>query len=250
MAVEFTPSLFACSGDGAGSAIAANEMTSLTLAVITALIGYVSLRLWFDTRGSTTYPTICGLLLFFHPAWSVSARSGDCGNGQFGLSVLATGVAVGCVLTQCRPGQPLKGRVEPPVGAGDPRICTSESLHPGAPVVWQSHSIADRIVIGIALRLLAAIPLGLFAWAQYRWYGWYPFGRQYSSSRPNWVLGPLYFLANASPADDWIGYSLLAVAVPCLLSVVVWPNRWTAMVSSLTAWAWVLPVTVKLLLTT
>jgi uncharacterized protein (TIGR03067 family) len=43
-------------------------------------------------------------------------------------------------------------------------------------------------------------------------------------------------LRNASPADDWIGYALLAVAVPCLLSVVLWPNRRTALAASLTAW--------------
>ncbi len=111
--------------------------------------------------------------------------------------------------------------------------------------IWDS-ATGKELLFAMGLRLLAAVPIALFANAQYRWYlrELRPGGKP----SPNWVLGPLYFLVNTSPADDWIGYALLAVAVPCLLSVVVWPNRWTALVASLTAWAWVIPGTVKALM--
>jgi hypothetical protein len=62
------------------------------------------------------------------------------------------------------------------------------------------------------------------------------------------ALGPLYFfLDGTSGAHDWIGIALLAVALPCLVAVVIRPNRWTALVASLTAWAWVIPATLKAL---
>ena len=119
-----------------------------------------------------------------------------------------------------------------------------------APAQGPIEAMVNRLIIGLGLRCSRVYRSVCSLGRNLPLVRLVSFGQQFSGSRPNWVLGPLYFLANASPADDWIGYSLLAVAVPCLLSVVVWPNRWTAMVSSLTAWAWVLPVTVKLLLAT
>jgi hypothetical protein len=84
------------------------------------------------------------------------------------------------------------------------------------------------------------VPVGVFALAQAGWYA-----RARETLEPNWVPGPLYFLVSVSSADDWIGHALLAVAVPSLLSVVVRPCRWTALVASMTARAWVLPGTVR-----
>jgi hypothetical protein len=59
---------------------------------------------------------------------------------------------------------------------------------------------------------------------------------------PNHVLGPLYYLANADKSDDWIGYIQLALLGPCLLPVLIRPNRWTALLASLAICAWLSPV--------
>jgi hypothetical protein len=81
------------------------------------------------------------------------------------------------------------------------------------------------------------VPVGLFAFVQYRRY---LLEMQFRHApEPYWTIGPLYFLANADPSDDWVGYALLAVAAPCLLAVVIWPGRRTALLASLTALAWV-----------
>jgi hypothetical protein len=58
---------------------------------------------------------------------------------------------------------------------------------------------------------------------------------------PSAVLGPLWYLVNVDESDDWIGHALLAVVVPCILSVVVWPSRWTAVLALLTVLVWVIP---------
>ena len=54
-------------------------------------------------------------------------------------------------------------------------------------------------------------------------------------------MGPLYFLVNASMADDWIGYALLAVVGVFFLMFVVWPRKWTALLVCLVALCWVIP---------
>jgi hypothetical protein len=75
-------------------------------------------------------------------------------------------------------------------------------------------------------RLLALLLVGAFAAVQYRW--WVD-GRRYRlwwDPRP--VLGPLYFLVNERADDDWLGFVLLAVLVPCILAFAVWSTRLTA----------------------
>jgi hypothetical protein len=120
----------------------------------------------------------------------------------------------------------------------------SNGIETESPKSWPSQAaeksfdMGDRLTIEVCRRLFAAFPVGLFAFVQYRWY-WYD--QRYGNFEPNWVLGPFYFLVNASGNDDWIGYALLAVFVPCLLGFVIWPGRWTALVASLTALAWVSP---------
>jgi hypothetical protein len=143
--------------------------------------------------------------------------------------------------------------VSPPGDRGDTRLFTgepdsSDSLNAGESFDTGTPQLAsEQVDLAPLLKLirwiLTTIPIGVFALAQAGWYA-----RARESLEPNWVLGPLYFLANASSDDDWIGYALLAVAVPCLLSVLVRPGRWTALVASLTAWAWVLPGTVTALM--
>jgi hypothetical protein len=94
-----------------------------------------------------------------------------------------------------------------------------------------------RLFVGAVRRLGAAVPVGLFAFAQY---GQYQREMEFRNApEPFWTIGPLYFLTNADPSDDWIAYVLLVLAAPCLLAVVVWPGRWTALLASLTALAWV-----------
>src|SRR5262249_35801961 len=156
------------------------------------------------------------------------------------------------VLAQWVPGIGARRRAESaperPAGDGDTRFYAGEpprgsgvySGHPPGtdrPVSGPQEGTGRRLLVGAGRRLFAAILVGTFGFVQHA---------RYLDSKalldryePDWVLGPLYFLANASPADDWIGYALLAVAVPCLLAFVVWPNRWTALVASLTALAWV-----------
>ncbi len=132
--------------------------------------------------------------------------------------------------TRFSPGEPPRRprgiQLEPPAG-GPPAALAPR---PG---------LGYRLFAGALRRLVAAVPVGLFAYVQYAWFledrrlrGWF---------EPYKVLGPLYFLANNNPADDWIGYALLAFAAPCLLAVVVRPRRWTALVAVAAGLAWVVP---------
>lgn len=268
METMWVPGLLACSGPGAGAAIYLNTVYSQLLAAVTGLMLYASMRRWFKTKGRGTYPAVFAFLLLLHPAWTVSAISGDCGHAKFETSVLVTIIGAVCLVAQwlhgpasgtprTEPHDEAESPVAPPPVAADTRFFAGDPPRPvgvyaGEPPKSEAESpaakeeILDRFFLAIGLRLLAAVPVGLFANAQYRWYlheRWQWPG----NPAPNWVLGPLYFLVNTSPADDWIGYALLAIAVPCILSVVVWPSRWTALVASLTAWAWVIPATVKAL---
>jgi len=230
---------------------------SLALAVVTGLLGYACLRRWCETGGPAFCPSVCGIVLLLHPAWTVSAIHGDCGSEKLSMSVLATVVAGVFALVQQTAGRRATsedGLTVRPIHAGDTRFFAGESFHgvrvdaaasrpPDLTPVDLPDAIDRRLVLRAANRFLALVLVGLFAFAQFGW-----FSRALSGhSEPNWVLGPLYFLVNASSADDWIGYALLTVAVPCLLSVVFRQNRWTALAASLTAWARVIPGTLKAL---
>jgi hypothetical protein len=259
-------SLFACSGDGAGAAIAKNIMVSEVLALVTAVTGYVSLRLWAASGRPGMWPTVCGVLFLIHPAWTVSAIHGDCGREKLFLSYIITGFAGAWVFAQWQTGLLTKAGASPsptkPNAGGDIRFPAGElprsegitdqiphkpgKLAPGfqAETDIRSFFRADSSVLGAVLWLVAAVGIGLFGYEQYAWYD-----REFSKPEPNWVLGPLYFLAVASPEHEWIGYALLAIAIPCLLAVLRWPNRWTALLSSYTVVVWLLPGTIKALMT-
>jgi hypothetical protein len=80
-------------------------------------------------------------------------------------------------------------------------------------------------------RLLALLLVSLFAGVQTIW--WLD-GRRYREWwEPTRVLGPLYFLANKSAEDDWLGIVLLVVLVPCILAFVLWPTRFTTVLACL-----------------
>jgi hypothetical protein len=254
MHVALVSALFSCSG---GTGIAINTLYSVTLAAVTALATCEALRLWCVTRGAGLGPAICGFLLLFHPAWTISALHRDCGAQKFFLSVVVTVIAGVCVFIQrlTAPPRRLELPASQPSDSHETRFFTGE-VHRADGILagplptegqavsgrqeWMIHPPHSRILP----RLLAAVPVALFGYVQYVWFLG---ARSTSYAEPNWVLGPLYFLANSPGADDWIGYVLLAVAVPCLLSVVCWPTRWTALIASFTGWAWIIPATVKVI---
>ncbi len=253
------PELFACSGPGATEVTLKNIFDVKVMAAATALMAYASVRRWSLTRQGVVFPINCLLLLCFHPAWGRGVGGGgDCGTGAFFTSLLVTALAGACVFRQRKavatPAmQPvlLGGNTADPADtpASTDDLPRTEGGVPGdvsgsqPPELWWGDRTGVRLLVGIVRRLLVAVPLAMFADVQYAWYRYLQWIQP--QPKPNWVFGPLYFLLNASPDDDWIGYTLLAVAVPCLLSVVVWPSRRTALVASLTAWAWVIPATVK-----
>jgi hypothetical protein len=246
------PGLFATVRRVGQRTVDADALFSDALAVVIGLALYVSLRRWSANRESRAGVIACALVLLYHPIWVflfhpiMSFRNVGV-DKMIIWSVLAAICVWVCALSQwVRSGKPRDKKraslAEPP----DPRDTrfTAEPPPWPAPEPRPDKGTFARFLLATAYRLLAAFGVGLFAHAQYVWYV-HERSAWLGNPEPNWALGPLYFLVNASPADDWIGYALLAVAVPCLLSVVVWPNRWTALVASLTAWAWVIPATVK-----
>jgi hypothetical protein len=233
MAPYLFPVLFSCSGLGAAHLQEQNLQSSQVLAVITALMAYVSLRRWSGTGLLGIGTVVCLLILVVHPAWTVG-YGGDCAQQRFLMSVLAT-VFAGAFAFADHPPATLRA------------THFGWHLGPASKGAAAGSGIAARLLAGFDRRLPALSLVGFFAYGQYEWY------RQ-ESQLPHWsyrsrALGPLYFLANASPTDDWIGFALLAVAVPCLLGVVIWPARWTAAVAIVTALAWVVPGLVETMTT-
>ncbi len=70
--------MFACSGPGAGQAIAENIRTAEVHAGVLALLMLISLALAWRYR-TRIVPRILLVMLAIHPAWTISAISGDCG---------------------------------------------------------------------------------------------------------------------------------------------------------------------------
>jgi len=126
--------------------------------------------------------------------------------------------------------------------AGEPQKHETQVLAggppPPPPPVPRIPSRMERLAAGLFRRLLAATAVAsfcFFAWSDW-WPAWY-FRNKYD---PPHSLGPLYFLVNASPTDDWIGYLLLPAVVLGFAPFVVWPRRWTAWLAWLVALGWVL----------
>jgi hypothetical protein len=237
------PILFASSGWSLA------PLYSVFLFAVTVVIAYVSLRLAIDTEMLWQCPTLCGFMLLMHPCWTISTIHGDGGDAQCNASFVFCLVACCCVVVQYS----FRQRMRHQQRALNEAAMAWEMRHgleffPGDPATpsaeMASHGLkrTDVPLPGLTNRILAATLLALFAYFQWRWF---IRGPNLGRFEPEWILGPLYFLHNPSRAQDWIGYALLTVAVPCLLSVVIWPNRWTALVASLTAWGWVLPGTVE-----
>lgn len=84
--------LLACSGPGAKTYI---EQSILIGYVCVALAGCVASWLcWSDLQRGKSRAVLAFalILLAIHPAWTISARSGDCGQLKRELSYLFTGV--------------------------------------------------------------------------------------------------------------------------------------------------------------
>jgi hypothetical protein len=91
----------------------------------------------------------------------------------------------------------------------------------------------------LRLRVIALLFVGGFAGAQCLLFRDGLRNRDWLEPTP--VLGPLYYLANKSPADDWLGIMLLIVLVPCILSFAVWPTRVTALLAVAAIMMWIGP---------
>jgi hypothetical protein len=86
-------SLLACSGPGAGAAIAESTRIGYTHAAVTGVLLAVSLAIAGLGRRWSVPAILLGLVAL-HPAWTVSAISGDCGHMKRYASWLFT--VAGC----------------------------------------------------------------------------------------------------------------------------------------------------------
>ncbi len=86
--------LLACSGPGAGAAIAESIAVGYTHAAVAGGLLLASLAVSAFTRRWATPAVLVGLLVL-HPAWTVSAISGDCGHLKREVSWVFSGL--GCV---------------------------------------------------------------------------------------------------------------------------------------------------------
>src|SRR5262249_2522922 len=151
----------------------------------TAALTYGSLRRWATTRALGGCPAVCGFLLLAHPAWHVSAISGDCGRLKFETSGIATAIAAACGLAQWVRGVGRRRRAETaperPAGDGDTRFYAGEpprgsgvySGHPPGtdrPVSGPQEGTGRRLLVGAGRRLFAAILVGTFGFVQHARY--------------------------------------------------------------------------------
>lgn len=103
--------LFACSGPGAGQAIAENIETGYIHAAIMGGLFLTSLGLFaIRHRWRPVVPAILLGMLLLHPAWTISAISGDCGHTKRLASYVVTVVGSACLLWQL--GQTLLCRAD------------------------------------------------------------------------------------------------------------------------------------------
>lgn len=79
----------ACSGSGAQATIAGNETLALGLGLIAGVLTLTSWRIGQHRTGSRLR-YLCLLIFAIHPAWTIRARSGDCGNSKVQAAILVT----------------------------------------------------------------------------------------------------------------------------------------------------------------
>ncbi len=91
---------FACSGPGALAAIRGNIAFAVQQAAFVGLLFSASLMIWIAIQRRMRYPAVCLLLLFLHPAWTLSANRGDCGRTMANLAVWTSVIASVAVVMQ------------------------------------------------------------------------------------------------------------------------------------------------------
>lgn len=98
--MNISPFILACSGPGAMATI----QKSITIGYFCAAFGaVVTLALAYDfvrARRVRFTLRVAGLLMLVHPAWTVSATSGDCGFFKREVSYIFTAVFIGLLIYQ------------------------------------------------------------------------------------------------------------------------------------------------------
>jgi len=84
---------FACSGPGAGTLIARNTEIGYAHGSVVGVLFLISLVAFSLAKRRWLIPAIMFGLLVFHPAWTISATSGDCGFLKRDASYAFTGLA-------------------------------------------------------------------------------------------------------------------------------------------------------------
>jgi hypothetical protein len=86
--------MLACSGPGAGAIIGRNiDIGNMNAAVAGAIL-LASVSAFAVTRSCWGFPTAILILFLLHPAWTVSAIHGDCGELLRDASYVVTGLVV------------------------------------------------------------------------------------------------------------------------------------------------------------
>jgi hypothetical protein len=116
--------LWACSGPGARAFIDANIHTAFIHAGVVAGLLAASALLVIPFRRTWFFLLICAGFLALHPAWTISARRGDCGILKAGAATLLTMLAGGIVLVQLPVGAHMRAaarrsRPDAPTGFDD-----------------------------------------------------------------------------------------------------------------------------------
>jgi hypothetical protein len=86
--------VFACSGPHAGELISKSIAFGFEQAVVVGILFMVSMALYRLSMRALYFPSLLLGLLVLHPAWTVSAISGDCGILKRGASEVVTAIAI------------------------------------------------------------------------------------------------------------------------------------------------------------
>jgi hypothetical protein len=93
-------SLIACSGPNAGRIIAENSTYAMLQSF--AVFALACTAYWLYSQfACARWPVIVIAILFaIHPAWTISATKGDCGDTKATAATVFTGVAIGLTAIQ------------------------------------------------------------------------------------------------------------------------------------------------------
>ena len=92
--------LFACSGHGAGAYIARRILIGNVHAGVFGFLLLTSTAVAVKWKVYSTVPFLLTLMLALHPAWTISALSGDCGETKRAFSWLLSAVGTIAIVWQ------------------------------------------------------------------------------------------------------------------------------------------------------